>query len=494
MIARVRAGRSQETSASARRSALASGILTGLSTLVLSTSAAVAAAILAQKFGRDAATDGLLAAYGVYVTITLAAQALRLTAVPELTRTEGAEAGSYAAAVLVVGVPAAVLAWLFADPLGELLTGTLPDEADALAGQALPWLVPAAVAQVLAALAAATLAARNRFGAAALGFSAGGVVGLVVFVLLADEHGVIALAWGLAANAAVSLGVPLLVLGGGAGGLRVHGVGRRLALLAEAAAVPVTLQLLYLVALRAASGLGVGSVTSLSYAYFFAAVLVAATATSLSIIATAELTRRAVEGDEAVAHVVHGAWLCLPPIAAAAGVFALAGDRIAGGVLGDAFTGEVAAELARLVVLMAPWTVGAVGFSLAFPLLYVLERSRVLMPVAVGSVVVHVPLTLALRELWGLEGVVLALGVSTLGVLAALLLALSRRALLDAAGSLGRIAGVVGALGVVAFGSFGLLTSDVPAAVGGLAVYAVLLALLRPSGLRDAWGYLRELH
>jgi hypothetical protein len=118
----------------------------------------------------------------------------------------------------------------------------------------------------------------------------------------------------------------------------------------------------------------------------------------------------------------------------------------------------------------------------------------VLMPVAVGSVVVHVPLTLALRELWGLEGVVLALGVSTLGVLAALLLALSRRALLDAAGSLGRIAGVVGALGVVAFGSFGLLTSDVPAAVGGLAVYAVLLALLRPSGLRDAWGYLRELH
>jgi putative peptidoglycan lipid II flippase len=496
MIARVRAGRSQETTASARRSALASGILTGLSTLVLSASAAVAAAILAQKFGRDAATDGLLAAYGVYVTITLAAQALRLTAVPELTRTEGAEAGSYAAAVLLAGVPVVVLAWLFADPLGELLTGTLPDEADELAGRALPWLVPAAVAQLLAALAAATLAARNRFGAAALGFSAGGVVGLVVFVLLADEHGVIALAWGLAANAVVSLGVPLVALGtvprrGTVPDVRQ--VARRLVLLAEAAAVPLALQLLYLVALRGASGLGVGSVTSLSYAYFFAAVLVAATATSLSIIATAELTRRAVEGDEAVAHVVHGAWLCLPPIAAAAGVFALAGDRIASGVLGDAFTGEVATELARLVVLMAPWTVGAVGFSLAFPLLYVLERSRVLIPVAVGSVLVHVPLTLALRELWGLEGIVLALGISTLGVLAALLLALSRRALLDAAGSLARVAGVVGAIGAVAFGSFGLVTSDISAAVGGLVVYSVLLALVRPRGLRDAWGYLREL-
>ena len=479
---------------SARRGALASGILTGVSTLVLSASAAVAAAILAQKFGRDAATDGLLAAYGVYVTITLAAQALRLTAVPELTRTEGAEAGSYAAAVLVAGLPAVVGAWLFAEPLGALLTGELPDEAAELAAEALPWLVPAAVAQVLAALAAATLAARDHFGAAALGFSAGGVAGLAVFVALADEHGVIALAWGLAANAAVSLGVPLLALGGALGRLRVRGVARRVVLLAEAAAVPLALQVLYLVALRAASGLGVGSVTSLSYAYFFAAVLVAATATSLSVIATAELTRRAVEGDEAVAHVVHGAWLCLPPIAAAAGVFALAGDRIAEVVLGDAFTGEVATELARLVVLMAPWTVGAVGFSLAFPLLYVLERSRVLIPIAVGSVLLHVAVTVVLRELWGLEGVVLALGLSTLGVLAALLLALSRRALLAAAGSLARVAGVVGAIGTLAFGSFALLTSDAPAALGGLAADAALLAIVRPRGLRDAWRYLRELH
>ena len=490
----MRTSRSPETTARASRSAVASGILTGLSTLVLSGSAAVAAAILAQKFGRDAATDGLLAAYAVYVTITLAAQALRLTAVPDLTRTDGAEAGSYAAAVLAVGLPGVLLAWVFAEPLGELLTGKLPDEAAELAARALPWLVPAAVAQVLAALAAATLAARNRFGAAAVGFSLGGIAGLVVFVVLADEHGVVALAWGLAANAAIALGVPLLALGGTLGRLRVRGVARRLALLAEAAAVPLALQLLYVIALRAASGLGVGAVTSLSYAYFFAAVLVAATATSLSIIATAELTRRDVAGEEAVAHVIHGAWLSLPPIAAAAGVFALAGDRIAELVLGDAFSGEVGTELARLVVLMAPWTLGAVGFSLSFPLLYVLERSRVLIPVAVGALLVHVPVTLALRELWGLEGIALALGISTLGVLGALLLALSRRALLDAVTSLARVAGVVGTAAAVSFGLFALAASDFVAAVGGLVAYAALLALVRPRGLREAWGYLRELH
>ena len=325
----MRTSRSGETTAPDRRSALASGILTGLSSLVLSASGAIAAAILAQKFGRDAGTDGLLAAYGVYVTLVLAAQALRLTAVPELTRTEGAVAGSYAAAILVVGLPSTIVVWLFAEPFAELLTGKLPQEAADLAASALPWLVAAAFVQVLAALAAATLAARNRFGAAALGFSAGGVAGLVVFVVLADEHGLVALAWGLAANAAISLGVPLAALGGTLGRLRFEGVVRRLVLLAEAAAVPLALQALFLIALRGASGIGVGAVTSLSYAYFFAAVLVAATATSLSIISTAELTRRGVEAEAAVEHVVHGSWLCLPPIAAAAGVFALVGDRIA---------------------------------------------------------------------------------------------------------------------------------------------------------------------
>ena len=492
----MRADRSHETSAPARRSAVRSGILTGVSSLVLAGSAAVAGAILAHKFGRDAATDGLLAAYGVYVTLTLAAQALRLTAVPELTRSAGAASGSYAAAVLVAGVPGVVLAWALAEPLGELLTGKLPQEAADLAARALPWLVAAAVVQVLAALAAATLAARDRFGAAALGFSAGGVAGVVVFVALADEHGVIALAWGLAANAAISLGVPLL----GAGTvpsrptLRLRPVAARLAVLAEAAAVPLALQALYVVGLRAASGLGVGSVTSLSYAYFFAAVLVAATATSLSIISTAELTRRGVEGEAAVAHVVHGSWLSLPPIAAAAGVFALAGDRIAETVLGDAFSGEVGTELARLVVLLAPWTVGAVGFSLAFPLLYVLERSRVLVPVAVGALAAHVPVTLALRAAWGLEGVALALGLSTLGVLAALLLVLSSRALLAAAASLARVTGVVAVTAGVAFGGASVLASDALAAGVGLTAYCATLALLRPSGLREAWGYLRELH
>jgi putative peptidoglycan lipid II flippase len=483
----------RKPTAGARRSALRSGILTGLSALVLSASAAVAAALVAQKYGRTAETDGFFAAYGIYVTLTLAAQALRLTAVPELTRTGGDAAGSYAAATLAIGVPAALVALVLAGPIGDAITGDLPARAADVAADALPWLVAAAVGQVLASVAAAALAADGRFGAAALGFAAGGVLGLVVFIVLADEHGLLALAWGLALNALVALAVPLVALGRHLTTWRPHGVARRLVLLAEAAAVPVALQALYVIALRLAAGLGVGAVTSLSYAYFFAAVLVAATATSLSVISTAELTRRGVAGEEAVDHVVHGAWVSLPLVAAAAGVFALAGDRVAAALLGDAFAGGVGTELARLVVVLAPWTLAAVGFSLAFPLLYVIERSRVLVPIALGAVAVHVPLSLALREWLGIEGLALALALSTFGVLAALLLALSPHALVSAAASLARIGIVVGAIAAASFGGLALVANDTLAAAVGLGVYAVALALLRPRGLREAWGYVREL-
>jgi peptidoglycan biosynthesis protein MviN/MurJ (putative lipid II flippase) len=460
---------------------------------VLSGSGAAAAAILAQKFGRDAATDGFLAAYGVYLVLTLVAQALRLTAVPELTRTQGAAAGSFAGAILLVGIPAAVLASLLAPAIGEALTGGLPDRAAELAAEALPWLVPAAFAQVLAALAAATLAARDHFAAAALGYSVGGVLSLVVFVLLADDHGLVALAWGLAAGATLSLGITLVALAPDLRRLEVSGVLRRLGLVLEAAAVPVALQAIYVVCLRLAAGLEVGAVTSFSYAYFFAAILVAATATSLSIVSAAELTRRGIDAADAATHVVHGAWLSLAAIAAAAGVFALAGDRIAASVLGEAYAGDVGAELARLVVVLAPWTIASVGFSLAFPLLYVVERSRVLVPMALGAVAVHVPLALALRALWGIEGLAVALGVTTLGVLGGLLLALSPRALVDAASALARVALAVGVIVVATFGVAAWLLSDAFAAVAGLVAYALVLALVRPRGLREALAYVREL-
>ncbi len=488
---------------STRKSAVRSGIQTAISMLAISGSAAVAGALLAQKFGRDAETDGFLAAYAIYLVLVLAAQAFRLVVVPDLTRAAaenrlGAETRGYALTFLALAVPVVVLVALLSGPAGDALPGGLPQASADLAGQALVWLVPAAFMQLLASLFASALAARDSYGVAAFGYAGGAVVGLALFLALADSHGLISLAWGLVANGAFSLGVPALVLlargelrGGHAS---IVGVRVRIAALMRGAAVPLAIQGLYLISLRLSAALGVGEVTSLSYAYLLAATLVTATASALSLVSAATLTRRGLDDVTAARHVVHTSWLSLAVIAGAAGVFALVGGRIVRVVLGDAFAGQVGSELGQLVVAFAPWMFATVAFTVTFPLVFVLERSRFLVAVAIGALVVHVPVTLALREAFGLPGIALALAVTTFGVLVALMVGVSRRMLTLSAAGLAQLAIVVGALAGIAFGVFALVVGGIPAAIGGFVLYVALLVALRPRGLREAWTYLRALH
>jgi hypothetical protein len=63
------------------------------------------------------------------------------------------------------------------------------------AAELLPWLVPAAAAQVLAGLAASGLAALDDYVTAAAGFALGAVAGLVVIAAFIDR-GVVAFGWG----------------------------------------------------------------------------------------------------------------------------------------------------------------------------------------------------------------------------------------------------------------------------------------------------------
>src|SRR6266576_3744348 len=199
------------------RSALRSGALTGLAQIVLAFAAAGAGALLAHKFGRTAETDGFLGAYGVYLVLVLAAQAFRLVVVPDLTRAAaegrlGGESRAFALAFLALAVPVSVLVAVFSGPLGDLITGTLPPSSAHVAGRALVVLVPAAFVQLLAALAASALAAIDSYGTAAAGYALGGLAGLAVFAALANGHGIVALAWGLAVNAGVALAIPLAAL------------------------------------------------------------------------------------------------------------------------------------------------------------------------------------------------------------------------------------------------------------------------------------------
>jgi hypothetical protein len=485
------------------RSAIRSGVLTGLAQVVLALSAAGAGALLAQKFGRGAETDGFLAAYGVYLLLVLAAQAFRLVVVPDLTRARpegrlGAEARAYAVSFLALAVPVSILVAVFSGPLGDLITGSLPPKSAHVAGRALAVLVPAAFAQLLAALAASTLAAVDSYGTAAAGFALGGITGLVVFALLADGHGIVSLAWGLAANAAVAIAVPVTALVrrrllAGPWPERLD-ILPRLWHLLEGASVPLALQGSYLLGLRFAAKLGVGSVTTFSYAYLAASTLVGATAFSLGVISSAPLTRRGVDDEAAGRHVVHAAWVSLSLVGAAAGVFALVGGRIVGAVLGDEYKGQVGRELGHLVVYLSPWMVGWVGFAVAYPLVFVAGRKKVMPPLALAGFGLCIPLGLALRAAWGLPGIAIAVGIATLAIALGLMCAISVRSLAIAAVGLARLALAVGGAAALAFGGLSLALTPVAAAALGVVAYAAVILALRSLGLSEAWSYVRGLH
>jgi hypothetical protein len=492
-----------QTSRWRRRSALRSGLLTGLAQVVLAIAAAGAGALLAHKFGRNAQTDGFLAAYGVYLVLVLAAQAFRMVVVPDLTRAAaagrlGGESRAYALSFLSLAVPVSAGVALFSGPLGDLLTGTLPPRSSSIASNALAVLVPAAFLQLLAALAASALAALDSYGTAALGFALGGITGLIVFALLADRLGIVALAWGLLANAGVALSVPVLSLArrgalGGAWPARLQ-VGPRLWHLLQGAAVPLALQGCYLLMLRFAAKLGVGSVTSFSYAYLAASTLVGATAFSLGLISSAPLTRRGIDPVAAGRHVVHAAWVSLTIVGAAAGVFALVGGRIVGVLLGNAYSGQVGRDLGHLVVYLALWMLAWVGFAVAFPLVFVAEKRWTLMPIAVIGFGLGIPIGLGLRAVWHLPGLAVALGISTLVIAAGLLATLSWRTLAIAGAGLLQLAVAVGGATALAFGALSLTLSPIPAALLGVLVYSLIIFALRPLGLSAAWSYVRGLH
>lgn len=483
-------------------SALRSGALTGLAQIVLALAAAGAGALLAQKFGRNAETDGFLGAYGVYLVLVLAAQAFRLVVVPDLTRAAaegrlGAESRAYAAAFLLLAVPVSALVAVFSASLGDLISGNLPPRAADVAGRALVILVPAAFVQLLAALAASALAAIDSYGTAAAGFALGGIAGLVVFAALADTKGIVALAWGLAVNAAIALTVPVTALvrrralTGDAVRLDVL---PRLWRLLQGAAVPLAIQGCYLLALRFSAKLGVGSVTSFSYAYLAASTLVGATAFSLGVISSAPLTRRGVDPEEAGRHVVHAAWVSLSLVGAAAGVFALVGGRIVHFVLGDKYGGRVGRDLGHLVVYLSPWMVAWVAFAVTFPLVFVAGRRRLLVPLALAGFALFIPLGLGLRAAWGSPGIAIAIGLATLVIALGLMAMVSTRALAIAAVGVARLALTIGAASALAFGGLSLALTPVPAAVLGVAVYAAVVFSLRSHGLSDAWAYVRGLH
>jgi hypothetical protein len=249
--------------------------------------------------------------------------------------------------------------------------------------------------------------------------------------------------------------------------------------------------MLYIVCLPFAGRLGPGAVTSFGYAYLAAASLVTISAFSLGLVTSVPLARTGLGPERATRHVVSSSWIALALVGGAAGVFALAGADVVEAVLGDAYAGDVGAEVAWLVVVLSPWMVASVGVNVAFPLAFVADRVRPLPWIGAAALALQVLLAWALAELLDLDGLAVALTLSTFVVFAALLRVLD--ALSGGLRGLAAAAVTIAALTVVAFLPASLVVGSLAAALVGFVAYVALVGLARPRGLRASWSYLRTL-
>lgn len=484
---------------------LGSAALTAASLLVVSGFAAAVGVIIAREFGRSDETDGFFAAYGVFVVVVTASQAIRVAVLPSLARAQrerrlAATTAGLAAALAVVGLPLILVALLASEPLAGVLTGDGSEAARAACAEALRWVVLAAVAHLFTGLAASAFAALDDYATPALGYALGSAVGLAYVVARTDADGIVAVSRGMAVTAAVGLLVPALALTWRAARAsmppaaaqpRGEPLHRRLALFVAAAAIPLSLQLAYVVSIPFAGRLGSGAVTSFGYAYLAATTLAGVTAFSIGLVSSVPLSRIELTPTAVTRHVVASTWVALAIVGPTVGAVALVGADLVEAVLGNAYGADVGEEVTRVIVVLSVWIAAAVGVNVTFPLAFVAGRLRPLPWIGLAALAAQLLLAAVGMELLGLEGIALALGLSTLVVLAALL-----RQLGAAASALRGVAvasASIAALTVAAFAPVAVVTRSWAGVVVALALYAALLAVLRPGRLVASWSYLRTL-
>ena len=113
------------------RGMAANAAITALSQVASMALGAVIALVILVRFGKDAETDGLFAAYGVYGVLVVVAQSFRTTIVARLAEGESlfAALDRYLGAVAVLFVAAAIPLLVLAEPLARLLTADLGSSA-----------------------------------------------------------------------------------------------------------------------------------------------------------------------------------------------------------------------------------------------------------------------------------------------------------------------------------------------------------------------------
>ena len=352
--------------------------------------AAIALVILL-RFGKDAETDGLFAAYGVYGIVVVIAQSFRTTIVarlvegPSVFRALNAHLGAVGVVFLAAAVPLLALA----EPLARLLVGGLGDTATHAARTALLILWFAAGAQLASALLAAALAVRDEFALPGAAYVGGGVVAIVALLALAPLLGIqaVSLSLCLGGAATASLMLARLVRLGYRPSLAELLPDRRAvaraALLIWAAAGAIAAQIAFVVTVGFAARLGEGAPTLYTYANFLFVLFLAAIAGTMEIV----LAPRVAETRDGRPGSLHAPMLDvfragLVMTAAAIGVVALLGP-----ILADlALDGRDAREVVNVFLALSGGLVAAIAVPVVLVAMYARGRYAEVAAVALASI------------------------------------------------------------------------------------------------------------
>ena len=369
----------------------------------------VLALLIAQFFGRSARTDAFFAAYGVYTVALVLAQTFRLTALPRLVGDrDGAVADSLLGAIALLAVLAAVPMILLAEPLGKVLVEN--DPAD-VAAESLRALWPALAGQLVVGLLAAFLIVRGRFVVIAAGYLVGGLVSIAILAAFQEDVGIQAVSLALAVSVVVIAGMFVVSLVGAGWRPRAHTVldlraaAQQAGGLVIASASFLAANLGFVICVAVASRDGAGEATIYAYAYFTAALLVATTAVSSAMVRTPKLIAGAQGAEATITEATTTYRFTLVLVGPALGLIAVAGAPIADFLLGGAFDDASAERLVVTLLCLSGWVLGSAAAVFAIVDLLARGRQAALAAVAVGQLVLLVPLAIAGRALAGVEGV-----------------------------------------------------------------------------------------
>ncbi|MFL5780379.1 MAG: lipid II flippase MurJ [Thermoleophilaceae bacterium] len=473
------------------RGMAANAAITALSQVASMALGAVIALVILLRFGKDAGTDGLFAAYGVYGVLVVVAQSFRTTIVARLAEGPSpfAALDRYLGAVAVLFLAAAIPLLVLAEPLARLLTADLGRDAVDAARTALTILWFASGAQLASALLAAALAVRDDFALSGGAYVAGGIVSVVALLALAPLLEIQAVPLGLCVGGATTAALMLVRL------LR-HGYrpepGRmvpdrtavgRAALLVWAAAGSLGTQVAFVVTLGFAARLGEGAPTLYTYATFLFGLFLASTAGAMTIV----LAPRLAETWDGRTDSLHAPLLevfraGLTLIAPIVGVVAVAGPAIASLALDS----DDARVLTDTVLAMSGGLVAGVAMPVPLVALYTQGRYAAVAAVGLQGVVLQFGLAAIAVGFDSLVALALASLVTGLAGAAVVLALVFGRGTWHVLGLLGRELLAVAAVGALAFGpalALGTIGGRAVAPVAallGLGAFAALARWLLP--------------